>query len=81
MNESGKARVKTIFRGSTPSALCYRAFLLDINNRVFAVRFLITENHTTALRLAQRIQAPCDMIEVWYGTTKLGLIVPRNKMG
>jgi hypothetical protein len=69
------------FRGDTASALCYRAFLLDTNNRIFAVRFLITKDHATALQLAQRIQAPCAMIEVWYGTTKLGLIVPKNKMG
>jgi hypothetical protein len=70
-----------MFRGDRASAPCYRAFLLDINDRIFAVRFLITRDHKTALQLAQRIQAPCDMIEVWYGTTKLGLIVPRNKMG
>jgi hypothetical protein len=70
-----------MLRGGKASALCYRAFLLDTNNRVFAVRFLISKDHTTALQLAQRLQAPCDMIEVWYGTTKLGRIVPRNKMG
>jgi hypothetical protein len=59
---------------------CYRAFLLDINDRVFAVRLLSTISHTNALRLAHRIQAPCAMIEVWYGTTKLGLVTPRNKI-
>jgi hypothetical protein len=63
------------------AAPCYRAFLLDTNDRVFAVRFLITKDHSTALRLAERIQAPCDMIEVWFGTMRLGLIVPRTKMG
>ena len=68
-------------RSGPAVAPCYRAFLLDINDRVFAVRFLITKDHTTALRLAHRIQAPCDMIEVWHGTIRLGLIVPRNKMG
>ena len=80
MNELGKTRARKLSCGDKASTLCYRAFLLDISNHIFAVRFLITKNHTSALQLAQRIQAPCDMIEVWYGTTKLGLIVPRNKM-
>ena len=80
MNGSGKTRAIDTLRGSTALAPCFRAFLLDTNNRIFAVRFLITRDRTTALQLAQRIQAPCDMIEVWYGTTKLGLIVPRNRI-
>jgi hypothetical protein len=81
MNDRSKTRAIVLFRGDNASTLCYRAFLLDVSNHIFAVRFLIATNHTSALQLAQRIQAPCDMIEVWYGTTKLGLIVPRNKMG
>jgi hypothetical protein len=81
VNGTGKTDAISVFRGGAAIAPCYRAFLLDIENRVFAVRLLITKEHTTALRLAQRIQAPCDMIEVWYGTTKLGVVVPRNKMG
>ena len=79
MNHSSKTRARGTPHGDTVAALCYRAFLLDTNNRIFAVRILITKNHTDALRLAHRIQEPCDMIEVWYGTTKLGLLSPRNK--
>jgi hypothetical protein len=81
VNELNQRYATSIFLRGRGLTLCYRAFLLDTNDRVFAVRFLIAKDHTAALLLAQRLQAPCDMIEVWYGTTKLGLIVPRNKMG
>jgi hypothetical protein len=74
-------RPKAISKGVRDLTPCYRAFLLDNADRVFAVRFLITKKHTDALRLAERIQAPCDMIEVWCGTTRLGLVAPKNKMG
>jgi hypothetical protein len=81
MNNFRKTGEKRILHGHAVAALAYRAFLLDINNCVFAARVLITKNHEDALRLAQQIRTPCDMIEVWCGTIKLGLVAPRNKIG
>jgi len=80
VNDFQQTRAGSIAYHQRAAMPCYRAFLLDINNRVFAVRLLITNDHTAALRLAQRIQTQCDMIEVWHGATKLGLLAPRNRM-
>lgn len=80
MNDFQRAQARYVDHFQPTAVVWYRAFLLDINDRVFAVRLLITKDHEAALRLAQRIQTQCDMIEVWHGTTKLGLIAPRNRM-
>ncbi len=49
-------------------------------DRVFAVRLLFTKSHSSALQLASRLATASDMIEVWYGTTKLGLVEPQNRL-
>jgi hypothetical protein len=58
----------------------YRAFLIDTADQVFAVRMLNSKDDTSAVRLAAKIRTPCQLVEVWFGTRKIGDVEPRNKM-
>jgi hypothetical protein len=80
VNDLQRTQVSHVASVRSAALPCYRAFLLDISGHVFAVRLLITHDQTAALRLAQRIQTQCDMIEVWHGTNKIGLLEPRNRL-
>lgn len=58
--------------------LYYRAFLIDPAGHVFAGRMLNSLTSASAVRLAEKLSTPCNLIEVWYGPHKIADVVPRN---